>query len=83
MKTATVADLRNRFSQISDWILEGEEVTITKRGKPFATLSSAKRPKAHHKPLNRLARLKELNPAGRYDGDSTEELRMDRDSRPC
>ena len=39
MKTATVADLRNRFRHISKWIEEGERVAITKRGRTFARLS--------------------------------------------
>jgi antitoxin (DNA-binding transcriptional repressor) of toxin-antitoxin stability system len=32
MKTATVRDLRNRFSAISAWLLEGETVILTRRG---------------------------------------------------
>jgi prevent-host-death family protein len=83
MKTATVADLRNRFGEISNWIIQGEEITITKRGKPFATIRSANRPKAPIKVLDRLKRLKELNPEGRISSDSTEEIRKDRDSRLC
>jgi antitoxin (DNA-binding transcriptional repressor) of toxin-antitoxin stability system len=39
MKVATVADLRNRFAQVSHWIENGERVEIRKRGKAFATLS--------------------------------------------
>jgi antitoxin (DNA-binding transcriptional repressor) of toxin-antitoxin stability system len=38
MKTATVADLRNNFRQVSAWIENGESVQIIKRGKPFARL---------------------------------------------
>jgi antitoxin (DNA-binding transcriptional repressor) of toxin-antitoxin stability system len=41
MKIATVADLRNRFARVSQWIKDGEKVEIRKRGKPFATLSPA------------------------------------------
>jgi prevent-host-death family protein len=41
MKTATVRDLRNRFSRVAAWIAEGEPVEITKNGKPFARLSPA------------------------------------------
>ncbi len=40
MKTATVADLRNRFRLISSWIEHGETVQIIKRGRPFARLSA-------------------------------------------
>ena len=39
MKTATVADLRNRFASVSHWIENGEKVEIRKRGKVFATLT--------------------------------------------
>ncbi len=39
MKTATVADLRNNFALVSQWIENGEKVEITKRGKIFATLA--------------------------------------------
>lgn len=38
MKTATVADLRNRFRRVSAWIESGEPVEIVKRGKAFARL---------------------------------------------
>ena len=38
MKTATVRDLRNRFSRVAAWIAEGEPVEITKAGKLFARL---------------------------------------------
>ena len=40
MKKATVADLRNDFRRVSGWILNGEEVEITRRGKPFARLQA-------------------------------------------
>ena len=36
MKTATVRDLRNKFSRISKWVETGEVVQVLKRGKPFA-----------------------------------------------
>ena len=39
MKTATVRDLRNHYSQLLAWIAVGEEITITQRGKPVALLS--------------------------------------------
>ena len=38
MKTATIRDLRNRFSRVAAWIAEGEPVEITKAGKLFARL---------------------------------------------
>ncbi len=38
MKTATVRDLRNRYSSLLDWIGAGEEIIITRRGKAIARL---------------------------------------------
>ena len=46
MKTATVADLRNNFSDISRIIHNGEKITITKRGMPFAILSPLQKRKS-------------------------------------
>lgn len=39
VKTATVRDLRNDFARVAVWIGNGEEVTVTRAGKPFARLS--------------------------------------------
>lgn len=38
MKTATVRDLRNRYTSLLSWIGAGEEVVITQRGKVIARL---------------------------------------------
>ncbi len=38
MKTATVRDLRNRYSSLLEWIGAGEEIVITQRGKAIARL---------------------------------------------
>ena len=38
MQTATVADLRNNFRRVSNWIKNGESVEISRRGKKFAHL---------------------------------------------
>lgn len=46
MKTATVADLRNRFPRVFKWIEEGEQVELTKRGKVVARLVPAPKPKS-------------------------------------
>ena len=47
MKTATVRDLRNRFSRIAEWIEQGQQVEITRAGKVFARLVPAPPPKPH------------------------------------
>ena len=38
MKTATVRELRNHYNTLLEWVAEGEEVVITKRGKSVARL---------------------------------------------
>jgi antitoxin (DNA-binding transcriptional repressor) of toxin-antitoxin stability system len=38
MKTATVRDLRNRYTTLLSWIGAGEEILITQRGKTIARL---------------------------------------------
>jgi prevent-host-death family protein len=38
MRKATVRDLRNRYTSLLRWIRAGEEIVITRRGKPVARL---------------------------------------------
>jgi antitoxin (DNA-binding transcriptional repressor) of toxin-antitoxin stability system len=38
MKTATVRDLRNRYTSLLNWIGAGEEIVITQKGKVIARL---------------------------------------------
>jgi len=38
MKTATLRDLRNHYSRLMKWLAAGEEIVITKRGRPIARL---------------------------------------------
>lgn len=45
MKTATIADLRNRFPRVFKWIQEGEQVELTKRGRVVARIVPAPKPK--------------------------------------
>ncbi len=68
MRTATVADLRNHFPEVAKWICDGEVVTITKRGVPFATLAPARKKKAPL-PVNWQARLERVFPNGPVNGD--------------
>ncbi len=60
MKKATVADLRNHFSKVSKWILEGEDVMITRRGREFALLSAFRFKQKLTKTVDRMARLQKL-----------------------
>ena len=39
MRTATVRDLRNHYLKLMKWIAAGEEILITKRGRPIARLT--------------------------------------------
>ena len=45
MKTATVRELRNRYTSLLRWVGAGEEILITRRGKPVARLVPEKRTK--------------------------------------
>ena len=63
MKTATVRDLRNNFASVAKWIEHGEQITITRNGESFATLSPAT-PKKPRK-VDWAARLARYKPVGR------------------
>jgi prevent-host-death family protein len=45
MKTATVRQLRNQYSQLLRWLEAGEEVLITRRGVTIARLVPERPPK--------------------------------------
>lgn len=45
MKTLTVRDLRYDFAKVEEWLADGEEIEITKHGKPVAHLSPPGRKK--------------------------------------
>lgn len=36
MRSATVRELRNNYSQVLKWVAKGEEVAVTRRGKVVA-----------------------------------------------
>ena len=38
IKTATVRDLRNRYTTLLSWLQAGEEISIIRKGKPIARL---------------------------------------------
>lgn len=76
MKTATVRDLRNHFADVAKWIEQGEPVTITRHGTPFATLAPA-RP-AKPRKVDWAARLKAFPPVGKgMSKEETERLWSD------
>jgi len=40
MKTATVGEIQKNFAKVLNRINSGEEITVTKRGKPIATITA-------------------------------------------
>jgi len=64
MPIATVRDLRNNFARVSLWITNGEQVTITKEGEPFAMLSPIRSRKTAPKWPDLGARRRRLFPNG-------------------
>ena len=64
MPTATVRDLRNDFARVSLWIANGEEVTVTKDGQPFAKLSPIRPAKPAPKWPDLAARRRRTFPKG-------------------
>jgi prevent-host-death family protein len=63
MKTASVRDLRNRFADVAKWIEHGEQVSITRNGQPFATLTAATPEKPRK--ADWAARMKRFTPVGK------------------
>lgn len=59
MKTASVRDLRYRFSAVENLLSEGEEIKITKRKRIIARLLPADHTVIHRRP-DFLARLKKI-----------------------
>ena len=49
MKTANVRQLRHAFGDVMDWITEGQQVEIIKKGKVIALLSPPPKPTAPKK----------------------------------
>ena len=46
MQTLTVRDLRYDFGKVEAWLADGEEIEITKHGKPVAQISPPRHAKA-------------------------------------
>lgn len=46
MKTATVRDLRNNYLQLMEWLAAGEQIIITRRGRPIARLTPETSPQS-------------------------------------
>lgn len=75
--TTTLADAKAHLSQLVEQASTGEEIVITKHGRPFARLTRANKPL---QPLNldRIATLRAQLPASTSDaGDFIRALRED------
>ena len=44
MKTATIRDLRYDFSRVEAWLRNGDEIEITRHGKPIARITPPPKP---------------------------------------
>ncbi|MBM5811263.1 MAG: type II toxin-antitoxin system prevent-host-death family antitoxin [Gammaproteobacteria bacterium] len=66
MDSVTVAQAKARLSEILDEVLRGRQVTITRRGRPVATLQPLQRPR---KPidLSRIDAVRRRLPAAQTD----------------
>ncbi len=58
MKTATVRDLRNRYTSLLSWIGAGEEIIITQKGKKIARLIPEQDSPAHAVDWSKSAAVK-------------------------
>jgi len=47
MKSATLSDLRRNFRKIEQWLTDGEELEITRRGKVVGTLHPLRKKLVH------------------------------------
>jgi antitoxin (DNA-binding transcriptional repressor) of toxin-antitoxin stability system len=77
MKKATVRDLRYDFPKVEAWMAAGEEIVITKRGKPVARLVREK-PAEWKKPLvlpDYRARRKRIWGDRVFSAEEVEEMR--------
>lgn len=81
MNTATVRQIRHDFGAVLNWVEEGEQVEISKRGKVVAlfTLPPAPRPTRPKKRPDFAARLKRIYGDKALPGNVIVE---ERESRP-
>ena len=79
MSEYTIAQARNNFTKLVNKALAGEDVTITRRGKPMVKLGPEGRPKGMSIDLEWLdrVRVKPSNPD--YDGQTLVEIMRNED----
>ena len=82
MKTATTRELRNDFARLSRLLDQGEQIAITKHGKPYAILSPDKpAPKKKPKAPDYLARMARYGDEELPSGTTDAILDYDRSDR--
>lgn len=81
MKTATVRQIRHDFSTVLNWVEDGEQVEVSKRGKVVALITQPQTPKptGPRKRPDFAARLKRIYGDKVLPGNIIVE---ERDSRP-
>jgi len=62
MRNVSVAEAKAKLSEILDNVEKGEEVVITRRGRPMARLAAFDKPL---KPVNSLARFRATMPSAK------------------
>ena len=77
MRSMSLAQAKARLSELLNTVESGEEVVITRHGRPIARVVSAS-PLKQALPLQRLAQLRQQIPA--WQGNSAESLRELRDA---
>ena len=79
MQTVGAFDAKNKFGTLLDWVEAGEDVVISRRGRPVARLVSyaaAPNPDQAQQALARIsARAKALGPAAAFDWDEWKAMR--------
>ena len=55
MKTATIRDLRYDFPKVEAWLLNGDEVELTRQGRPIAKITPLMSNAAAAYPLNSMS----------------------------
>ena len=81
MKTATVRQIRHDFGTVLNWVEEGEQVEVSKRGKIVALITQppAPKPRPARKRPDFAARLRRIYGVNVFPGNIIVE---ERESRP-
>ena len=74
MKTASMREVQHHLSEIIDRVSQGEEVTITRRGRPVARLLPARKTQKRMEWPDFEARMREDFPDGPPAGKPPSEL---------